>query len=466
MSIFTLSSASSADNFVDWDNSSLWAQGAVPDTSSAQVFVNDVGKNYFIQIEPGKSFSIGSLTLAANSLLIYGALQSAGGVTVGANAGIQLLGGALSAQSLQVNGSGAATNGLFGVGEIDVAGRVTNSSSIIGGNAAGLSSLTSLTLKAGSIDNSGGLLEAGVGATFTIETGSASGFANYAAGVLTGGAYMAQSNGTLDLKTPGLITSDAATLILAGAGADVIASYDPSSGHYVPIQQTLGTIAASGTLELDGASYTSSGALTVQGTLKLVGLADFTAGSLSIGSTGKVSLSGAVPQTATTLTAGHIVDSGQILIGADSGGEAKISGSVTGSGTILLGPQSVTIDRYGQTQITTAYAELAGPVSVDLAYSDATGAFRLDMPAAVSGRFQHFSAGDEIVLGSVAPSAVTGLSYAGHGNSGVLTVQENGTAIHLNFAGHYKTADFTLGTDPDTGFVSIIGVVPPAHHTA
>lgn len=459
MSIFTLSSVSSADNFVDWDNSSLWAQGTVPDTSDAQVFFNDVGQNYFVQIGQSDSFSIGSFNLAANNLLLYGSLQSAGSLTIGSDAGIQIYGGRLSAQSLHVNGNGATTTGLFGVGEIDVAGPVYNGSTIIGGDATGLSDQTTLTLKAAYLSNSG-LLEAAVGATFVVETATASGFTNYGFGVLTGGSYMAQSNATLDLKTSGLVFNDAATLILDGAGTDIIASYDPSTDRYVPIQQTLTLITPSGTLELDAASYSTAGQLSVAGSLKLIGLADFTAASLYVTPGGKVSLMGAIPETTTSLSATRIIDDGQILIGANSGGEGKISGSVTGAGMILLAPEFVTVNRFGQTEITTANAELAGSVSVNLAYSDGTGTFILDNPGSVTGRFQHFTAGDEIVLGSVMQSAVTGLSYAGSASSGVLTIQENGTALHLAFSGQYMTDNFVLGTDANTGWVSIVGVTP------
>lgn len=459
MTVYTLSSALPADSFVDWTETSLWAQGKAPDDSGAQVYLNDTGHNYTIEIGSGESISIGSFSLQANHLVLDGALVSAGSVTVAAGAGIEMYGGTLSAQSLHLNGTPGTDLGLVGVGTVTVAGPVYNDSTIIGGDATGMSDLTTLTLSTAYIDNLG-VLEASTGTNFTVSVTQASGFANYAYKTLTGGTYEAFSNATLNLQTNGVIVNDAATLILDGAGTDTIAAYDPASGHYVAIQSTLTEITSKGTLELDAASYATTGTLTVQGLLKLVGAASFTAGTLYVTSGGTVDLSDAYPGEAMTVSASHILNSGVITIDAVGGGDATISGPVTGTGTILLGAALTDYVR-GQPVTTTANVELTGAVANTLGYSDGTGSFILDTPASVTGSFKNFAAGDEIVLAHVALSSVTSYAYA----NGVLTLNEGGAALHLHFSGTYATDDFALSTDAATGGVaitgtSLIGVAP------
>lgn len=459
MTVYSLSSAVPEDSFIDWMQTSLWSQGKAPDDPGAQVYFNDTGRNYFVEIGQGEHISIGSFALQANHLVLDGALVSAGSVSVAPAAGIQIYGGSLSAQSLHLNGTPGTDLGLVGVGSVTIAGPVYNDSTIIAGNATGLSSLTTLTLTAAYLANAG-LLEASVGATFTV----AAGIANYAYGTLTGGTWEADADATLDLRTGGLIRNDAAALVLDGAGTDVIASFDPSTGHYAPIENSLSLVMASGSLELDAASYTTSGTLTVQGMLKLIGASDFSAGNLYLTSGGQVLLSDAFPGEEMTLSATRIVNNGRIFVDAVGGGTATIAGTVSGTGTITLGPAITVTDQFGHQITTTASAELTGAVANSLAYSDGTGTFLLDNPASVTGSFQHFASGDRIVLPHVALSSVTSWSYSG----GVLTLHEGNTALHLAFGGSYSAQDFALGTDGATGGLaiagtSLIGVAPASH---
>jgi hypothetical protein len=468
MTVYTLSSSLPEDSFIDWTQTSLWAQGNAPDDSGAQVYFNDTGSDYFVEIAQAETISIGSFSLAANHLLLAGTLVSAGSVSVAADAGLQIYGGSLSAQSLHLNGTPLVDVGLLGVGTVTVAGPIYNDSAIISGTETGLSSLTTLTLNAAYIDNLG-LLEASVASTLTVTVTLASGLANDAYGTLTGGTYDAESNATLNLGTNGVIVNDAATLILDGAGTDVIASFNPSTGQYVPIQSSLTEVTAAGTLELDAASYTTGGTLTVEGMLRLVGAANFSAGTLYVTSGGAVDLSDAYPGESMTLSAGRILNNGQIFVDAAGGAIATIAGPVSGAGSIVLGPAVTSILRYGGPPvITTANAELTGADSNSLTFSDGTGSFLLDVPASFTGAVQHFTAGDSILLPSVAPSSVTAYSYAGSASSGVLTLQEGNTPLHLTFTGSYTTADFALSTDPASGGLaitgtSLIGVAPASH---
>ncbi len=463
MTVYTLSSNLPEDSFVDWTQTSLWAQGNVPEESSAQVYFNDTGRNYFIEIEQGEKISIGSFSLESNHLVLDGSLVSAGSVSVSAGAGIQLYGGTLEAQSLHFNGTPGVDLGLVGVGTVTVAGPIYNDSTIIAGNATGQSDMTSLTLNAAYVDNLG-LLEASVGTTFTVNVTLAAGIANYAYRTLTGGTYEAISGGSLDLKTNGTIANDSATLILDGAGTDTIASYNPATSQYVPIQSTLTQVTSSGTLELDAASYSTVGGLTVQGLLKLIGAADFSAATLYLTSGGQAVLSDAFPGESMTLSAKEIINNGQISVDGVGGGVATISGAVSGSGSIVVGPAVTTLNQFGAPVTTTANVELTGADCNSLTFSDGTGSVILDTPAAVTGSVQHFTSGDTIVLSHVALASVTSYAYA----NGVLTLHEGGTALHLAFSGSYTTQDFALSTDPATGGVaitgtSLIGISSAAH---
>jgi hypothetical protein len=464
MTVYTLSPNLPEDSFVDWMQTSLWAQGQPPEDPSAQVYFNDTGRDYFIEIGQGEQVSIGSFSIESNHLVLDGSLASAGSVSVSAGAGIQIYGGTLDAQSLHLNGTPGTDLGLVGVGTVTVAGPVYNDSTIIAGNATGQSDLNSLTLNAAYVDNLG-LLEASVGTTFTVTVTLAAGFANYAYQTLSGGTYEAISGGTLDLKTNGTIVNDSATLILDGAGIDTIAAYNPASGQYVPIQSTLAQVTSAGTLELDAASYSMVGTLTVQGVLKLIGAADVSAGTLYLTSSGQADLSDAFPGESMTLSASQILNNGQISVDGVGGGVATLSGPVSGSGSIVLGPAVTTINQFGAPVTTTANVELTGADSNSLTFSDGTGSFILDTPAAVSGIVQHFTSGDTIVLSHVTLASVTSYAYA----NGVLTLTEGSTGLHLDFSGSYTTQDFALSTDSATGGVAITGTsligVAPATHT-
>ncbi|HMA51815.1 MAG TPA: hypothetical protein VKP60_18785 [Magnetospirillaceae bacterium] len=63
MTVYTLSSTLPEDSFVDWTQNSLWTQGKAPNDSSAQVFFNDIGRNYFVEIGQTEHISIGSFSL-------------------------------------------------------------------------------------------------------------------------------------------------------------------------------------------------------------------------------------------------------------------------------------------------------------------------------------------------------------------------------------------------------------------
>ena len=458
MTAYTLSPSLPNQSFTDWTKTSLWAQGSAPDDPSAQVFLNALpGSFYFVEVAQGESISIGSLFVPSNALVLYGSLTSAGTVSVGAAGAIEIYGGSLSAQSLILGGPAVPVSGVTGVGAITIAGPVYDDSSIIGGNATNLSSQTALTVTAAYFQNNG-LLEASVDSTLTVALTHPGGFANYVSGTLVGGTYEVTTGGVLDLQTNGLIYSLSAEVIYDGPPvAGVINSYNPSTATYVSLEQTLSLVTPSGTLELDAGSYSTSGMLTVAGDLHLIGEAQFSAGTLYITGNGHLDLTLAVPNGGQEVSAGRLINNGAIFADGSGGGTALIDAPVLGNGTITIGPEVTVLNNQMQPVTTTATLELAGAVSNAIQFSDGTGTLILDSPAAVTGHFQNFQAGDKIELPSVALSAITSYAYA----NGVLTLHEGNTALHLAFAGSYSTADFSLEAGASGGTI-LVGVAPPA----
>lgn len=456
MTVFTLASNLPNDSFADWSDIALWQGGQIPNGPSAQVFLNNISPNfYFVEVMQSEPISIGSFNMQSNDLLLYGSLRSAGSVTVAAPAEIQIYGGALSAQSLRLAGGGGNDVGIVGVGTVSVAAPLYNNSAIVSGNAEGLSTQTALTVSAAYIQNNG-LLEASVNSTLTVEVTQTGGIANYVWGTLVGGTYEVESGGTLDLQTNGLVHSLSAHVVYDGLGAGTIATYDPRSGHYVSLEQTLGLVTRSGTLELDAGTYSTSGTLSVAGTLTLFGDAKFSAGTLYLPPNGQLNLLLAVPGGGQEVSGGRVIDDGNIFADGSGGGVAVINAPVLGGGTITIGPAVTIINEHMQSVTTTATLELTQSDSNAIRFSDGTGAVILDNPASVTGHFQDFRAGDKIELPNVALSSITAHAYT----KGMLTLKEGNGVLHFAFDGSYSTADFLLQAGANGAGTLIVGVAP------
>jgi hypothetical protein len=188
------------------------------------------------------------------------------------------------------------------------------------GELAGLGS-GGLVLQNGIYTNDG-LILAGDGSSVTFQSGAV--LANFAGGTLTGGAYVALDAGhgaTLNLG--GLaMTTDAATIELSGANAVMDAGG-------VSMTTTLDDITAGGELLLvNGANFAGGGGgglFTDSGFLELAG-GTFTDGTLTITSGADLSGFGTL--------AANVVNNGTITI---VGGTLVFDGTVTGTGTIVMG---------------------------------------------------------------------------------------------------------------------------------
>ncbi len=86
-------------NEVDWNNPSSWYGGIVPDSADAQVIIPTVtftnGGDYetIINIGSGESYAVQSVTIANNSLNLFGNLSISGALDLESGNGIELFGG-------------------------------------------------------------------------------------------------------------------------------------------------------------------------------------------------------------------------------------------------------------------------------------------------------------------------------------------------------------------------------------
>lgn len=436
-----------------WTDPSLWAQGSVPDTRAAQVTLGYVGgAGDTIAVGQGQSISIGSLGVDFDRLTISGTLSSAGLVTVDgairAAGVIDMEGGTLTAQSMNLI---VYSDGLSGNGTVTVAGPIYNDSAIWASGGT-------LDIKAGYFDNRHALYT-DKGATLIVETATASGFVNYQPGTLVGGEYIA--NGTIDLKTPGIVHNLSAYVNIQDSDG-MLASYDPSSGKYVSFHDSLTLITASGTLELDSGTFAAANSLTIAGHVVLVAGGDFSAANtLYVTSSGSIDLTEAPsPENYLGLPpervkAHLLLDDGTVAIDGAGGGIARIDAAVQGTGTIVLGPASDSFIEVPGSVRTTAKVELTQSVTgVGIAFSDDTGTLIVDAPSQFHGRIENFRAGDAIDLTGIDFSHVTGFSFSGN----TLSIHENGTVLQLSFTGDHTIADFSL--QAGSGGTVIVGVAP------
>jgi hypothetical protein len=261
-----------------------------------------------------------------------------------------LLGGLNTNQgSLTVQNGGSFTtggrfinNGMIRVaagGSLNLAGAFTQSGSltVLAGGSLGLNGGGS----AGGTFSDAGLVSVGYGTTFTVagsytERGTlsvadggtlvmAGTFTNLAGGTLTGGDY--QIAGTLRL--PGVLATNAATLILDGPNAQVT----DLSGN--DLLASLGASTGSVTVR-NGASLTvwvnfaNSGTATVAGPSTLSILGYFTqtgTGVLAVQAGGSLYLYGGTAD-------GRLSDAGSLTLGA--GNALTVTGSYTETGTVTV----------------------------------------------------------------------------------------------------------------------------------
>jgi|SRR5579859_2913120 len=436
---------------VEWNDPTVWAGGGFPNSPTADVVIPEIisGNGVYrstISIETGQSYAADSVTMTGgNDITINdtGMLSVANAMDL-QNSGLDLLnGGTLSAGSISLNDSGVflgsgtltvgslsldASSNAQGNGQINVTGTLTNDGTISGSD---------LSISAAAFDNVGTLTTAPGGVlSVTVNSG---GFRNLSGSTLTGGTYIADSQGSfavtvLNLNVGAVITTDAANIQIGLGG--YIRSFDPGSGQYVSLETSLTTIAHDGTLSLNNQTFNSSG-LTVDGVLDLSveDVGAFNAPQLTIGSQGSVNGIGTI--------AAPISNSGVIFAGAAPNqgalhaGLLDIRGEVSGSGVLDIGASST--------------LQLDALDTENVFFSNAAnGAGTLVLNSRFTGAIAPESASDKIILPQTSFSSVSGYSYSGNSSSGTLTIYDSSNNIQLNFIGDLDTADFTLAASPES----------------
>jgi hypothetical protein len=412
---------------VDWNSPSAWSGGVAPNAPDADVVIpeSDVAGQPYVSVITltAPDTTVHSLSIAANDLLLNGALMVGDALSLSAGAELAMASGSsLTAASVVNDGFD-----IQGAGQITCFGAFQNETRVIG---------EGLILSAGSLDNEG-LLAAGPGGLAVVV--SPGGFANLVGSTLTGGSYSAggDSSGSaiLELNVGGEATIDAASIAF-GAGGD-IDFWDSGQSAYVAIETTLQSVAAGGTLAFYQGAANSFGAVSVDGVLQVDGgTPSFT--QLTIDPGGRASGEGSI--------VGPITDNGMILAGADGlGGALTLDGPVSGSGTLQIATAQVASGADGAPQYTGASLELGGACSSAVAFRDAHGTLILDDAAHFTGTIAPTGVGDEIVLKGVDGSAMTGWSYSGGRTGGTLEIDlSDGSHLDLSFLGDFTAQSFSV----------------------
>ena len=465
----------------DWSEAGDWYGGTVP-KAGADISIgvaSRLGPSFApVTIKAGEQVAVGALTIGPDAVLnvtgtltVSGLLSAASG---GAAVPLTLLGGT---GTLVLEDALASGSVIGGTGTIEPGPGFDNTGTITTALTGGVPGST-LTLDIQDFRNDGAFVSSGGQMVVS------AGLDNLAGGTLSGGTY-STVGGTL-LLGDGPVRVDAATIDLianSNNGAQpLLAGWDAATGQYVNLQDTLGTIAAGGTLFVSGSGggpWVPSGstAFSTQGALLVQGALESHAATLSAG--GGLTIAGGGLLSGDGLVQGDIVNDGTIVAGlpdrffnAPYGGVVEgsvtltLTGAVTGSGTLAVGSGSSSLDYYTNFPIWTSSLELQGPTAETVAFQDATGRLILDDPASFTGTISGFTSQaqsfwhrgvlmhdlltDSIVLRGIDAASVTDHTYTSDATGGTLTLWDNGTALaSLYFAGGLEASNFTVGAARD-----------------
>ncbi len=330
--------------------------------------------------DAGAVIANGTLNLASSETI--GSLAGTGSVTLGANtltiagSSTTTFGGVISgAGALTLNGSGTQT--LSGAntytGATTLGGthtlRLANAGGNTLANTADVAVGANATLEVVTDDTIGGLSGAGdvflnTGTLTITEAGSYSGAISGSGGLTfdVGSANTYTLNSTLGASVntySGLTTITSGTLSASGGGAIGDASTVVTNGTFsLASSETIGSLSGSGGVTLGANTLTlaGSGASTFSGVISGTGGVTVNSG------TGTQTLSGANTYTGlTTITSGTLTVSGGNAIrdggavvanGTLSLASSETIGSLSGSGTVALGANTLTVDVANNTSTT------------------------------------------------------------------------------------------------------------------
>jgi hypothetical protein len=264
--------------------------------------------------------------------------------------------------------------------------------------------------------------------------GPTSTFTNLSAGKLTGGTYEVEAGSTLKLPENGSITTDAARIILSGAGS-TIEDYNSNTGVYDLIDTTLRTIGANGIMELlDDRSWTTAGAaITNDGQIELGG------GEL----------------IATTSGASFTDAKGAQLYGFGTVDAAKFtnSGTIEASGVADTLDFKTAISGTGTDQVSgTSTLEFDAKVSAGqtVSFAGSGGELALHAPGGFTGLIGGFdTVGSNDTIEVAGPWIFTGFTENAEGTEGTLGFANGGSTLSLTLLGDYNPADFVHKSGPN-----------------
>ena len=413
MATFTWTSATSGD----WNTAGNWTPATVPDSSSASVLINNAG-SYTITIAAGATNVVSDISIAATgpTLEVDGTLDFTGGTG-------NVIEPQGTAATMLVNG-GAVING----GTIDPLVQVTNAASFTGTNVLffanalqALSGGTAVVNPSGGVEGlSGTTLAAGVFSALggTIDFG--------------GGAN------TVDIATLAGTTSGYANLIMIGNGSAI----DEWNGAaYVPLEQSVATITAGGTLQSLNRDYTSTNNIVLDNGAMIFSNDTVNTGTVTINADGRYLGNN------TTVT-NNLINNGTVQAGS---GVLVLQGSLGGTGTIGFFPD----EPVPRAQLGTV--EVTGATANNVALLDGRG-LQLDDPAGFTGTIDAPVGANILLQGITADSAVL--------SGGTLSVM-NGTVVvdTLSMTGDYTGDTFNVTSTAGGSAISVAQVVCYARGT-
>jgi len=356
------------------------------------------------------------------------------------------------------------------------------------GVTAGIGTFTNdgLLEKTGSTNTSYAYATINNGGTILAATGTldlAGGLTNLSGTTLTGGLYQANTNSVLELTNTTTITTLAATVTLNGTGS-TLEVLDTASDRQIGLESSLTTIAAGGTLNVQGGrSYTTTNTITDAGALRISGGGTFTAPALtvdsgavaSVGAGSSLDLSSPMEVFGTLINAGTvsgssttavtfgtgidrlILDPGATFTGAVVGGGANTTlelapgagaGTLNALGTTFTDFGTVTVDAGATWTVEALASALAGTTIIG-----SGGSNRLEMTSAGTFSLGGVSKFPNIYLATgnntvtVTDTTLSGGSVAVHdGASGTNSVSAAGDTA----ASKGKTLYYVTGTGPDS----------------